>query len=130
MREIWLDESLPTAENGLIYIGNPQSKFGYGTFGTISTDTRGMSTEGYDSNKIKELLNAIKEKDNELNRVVNQLKSQLDSKTKKTYTSITSPGKEKTIDSITSLYKKTEKIEKFDKYDKSNDYETKQICMT
>jgi len=101
MREIWLDESLPTAENGLIYIGSPQSKYGFRTFGTISTDTRGMSTEGYESNKIKELLNAIKEKDNELNRVVNQLKSQLDSKTKKTYTSITSPGKGKTIDSNT-----------------------------
>ena len=128
MRDIWLDDSIGTAENSFTYVGKQQDKlgfgtFGFGTFGTISTDTKGISTEGNEANKVNNLLKEIREKDMELKRVVNQLKSQLDSRgtstqyekkmQTKSFGSSTQPGKGKTT-TTTTVIKKTEKFEDYD----------------
>ena len=83
-----------------------------------------MSIEGTEANRVNNLLKEIREKDFELNRIVNQLKSQLDSKGKstqyeskmqtKSFGTSTQPGKGKTTSTSTTVIKKTEKFEDYD----------------
>ena len=81
MKEIWLDESIKSSVNRLTFFGTKQNKNIIERAGTrdSSSDTRGVPT---DNNKINNLMNMIKEKDIELNKIVNQLKSQLNTRNK------------------------------------------------
>ena len=75
MAEIWMDENRKCSENKFSIINKVEKRnIRFGTRGLIS-DKKGFNTENID--ETTDLLNTIKQKDNELNNVLNQLKSQL-----------------------------------------------------
>ena len=108
MAQIWLDESMKTTTNRLSFIGEAQYPNAYGIRGTAGA--RGSSFDSRTNN----LLNIIKQKDIELNKIVNQLKSQMNKN--KAYNYQTESYNNKTT--LASL-------KKSEKFDKTNFYESK-----
>ena len=113
MAEIWVEESTSTTTNRLTFKGQGDNRKNiiYG-IRDLSSEKRGVSTETDEMNRINNLLTAIKEKEFELNKVVRELKSQMNIKTK-------------TYDTHSAGKISMSGIKKMDKVDSSTNYETK-----
>ena len=110
MAQIWSEEVRKINENKFSLFGNQRKNL----FDTYRGGARGSpETKSEHSENVDSLLNTIQEKDKQLNKIVNQLKSQMSQKTQK--------YDQKTLPSSSKLsLKKTEKTEKsptFDNYE-------------
>jgi hypothetical protein len=84
MAEIWDEENKTTASQGITLFGygaKTNKTFIYGNRG-ISSDKRAVATETNEINRLNRLINEIKSKDIELNKVVSQLRTHLAGKSK------------------------------------------------
>jgi hypothetical protein len=80
MAQIWLEEVSKVNENKFSLYGKQRKNL----FDTYRGGARGMlDTKSDHSENVDSLLNAIEEKDSQLNKIVNQLKSQMSQKTQK-----------------------------------------------
>ena len=85
MIEIWLDESSKTRENSFTLASEEGKFLSYQTKNTSSNQTYNYLDA--DKQGINQLIKMIKEKDNELNRIANQLKAEMGKNKYGTHTS-------------------------------------------
>jgi len=110
MAQIWLDESKKVNENKLTFFGNKRNKNIYDTIQTIGTRGESLDTRSISKDEINNLLNAIKEKDFQLNKIVNQLKKMssknqsYDLKNMSSTSKVTLPGKSDKYPKTTDNY--------------------------
>ena len=89
MFEIWLDECNKAKQSSFSLFAEHNINNRFSTLNSKNTLSSSKDTKDYNKDEIINLLRIIKEKDNELNQIVNQLRSEINNNKTGSYTSRT-----------------------------------------